>query len=89
MNEEYRGGDESYERAAYWCDRCGTPRHYCGHPDVEDAGEEEEGPAVFVDVDPMTFLGRGLAAGMSSHEIVAAYRRELNAIPDEDDAPEA
>ncbi len=46
---------------------------------------------MFVDLDPVTFLRRGLAGGMPSDEIVAAYRRELDAIPDEDagDAPEA
>jgi hypothetical protein len=49
----------------------------------------DAGPAVFVDVDPVSFLARGLAVGMTSDEIVAAYRRELVQIPDEDDAPEA
>ncbi len=68
--------------------RQGSPQG--GSYDTEDAGEEE-GRVVYVDLDPVTFLRHSLAVGMPSDEIVAAYRRTLDAIPDEDavDAPEA
>ena len=33
MDEDFSDDeDQSYERAAYWCDACGSPRYYCGHP---------------------------------------------------------